>query len=436
MARAKTQIALLLPLLFLVFVGIGNIAAKPPSPVYHIYAGNTHAHTAYTWSHGEQFPTNGCAGIRVYGNVPGDSGAYAWNDGYVKTNGKCSAMYVINSWQIPSSDLTLRPDWQQVQGPPSRHFELAKAAGFDFYAVSDHSQEAAFMEGGDNNPAWIATKREAAQATDTNFVALAGFEFSENNGPGGTGHLNVINSDGILNALEPGNDLAHFYKWLEAAKANGNGPIVASFNHPDAEQYNNWDYRDPQVTDIITLLEVINSNSQIHYDGFLNALDKGWKVSPVSGLDNHGLTGINKDSSRTFVLATAKTKAAILEAMKNRRTYASLDKNIQCHYTVNGSTMGSTLTRPDTLNFDISISDPDTDNPNDKITKIDIVTDGGTVAQAYNPDPGYSVEWKPLLHDTANKFFFVRVWNAGGGDVPNPNPANPIAWLAPVWTGR
>ena len=100
----------------------------------------------------------------------------------------------------------------------------------------------------------------------------------------------------------------------------------------------------------------------------MNALDKGWKVSPVCGNDNHGLWGITHHTSRTFVLATNKSKAAILDAMKHRRTYASLDKNIQCRYTVNGAVMGSMLDRPTEFKFNIFISDPDTDNPKDKIT--------------------------------------------------------------------
>lgn len=372
----------------------------------------------------------------MYGNSAAFPNLYKWSDGYVRSNGKCAAMYVINSWQYPSSDITLKPNWENLQGPPSKHFELAKAAGFDFYTVSDHSQEAAFMPPTADNPAWLDTRASATKETDNGFVALAGFEFSENDSPGGVGHLNVINSEGILNALEPGNDLPHFYKWLESAKPNGEGPVVASFNHPDKDQYNDWAYRDPEVTNIITMLEVINSNNKIHYDAFINALDKGWKVAPVSGLDNHGLTGITKDESRTFVLARSKTKAAILDAMKNRRTYAALDTNIQCRYTVNGSIMGSTLNRPDSFAFDIAVSDPDTGNPNDKITKIDIVGNGGEVVQTYNPSPAYSVEWKPSVHDLSKSYFFVRVWNAGGGDAPGADPTKPVAWLAPVWTGR
>jgi hypothetical protein len=388
---------------------------NPPAPAYHIYAGNTHSHTVYTWSHGEQ-----------YGKVKPENGAKKAPGISVSPDGI----------QSPAKSRTPKPDWQKYQGPPSKHFALAKTSGYDFYAVTDHSQEAAFAPTSPTNEAWLTTKRQAAEATDPTFAAVTGFEYSENNGPGGVGHINVLNSAEYLNALAPGNDLPHLYKWLRAVPANGEGPVVASFNHPGAHQYNDWTYRDPGVTDIITLLEVINSDKATHYAAFVKALDAGWKVSPVSGGDNHGFYGIAHHASRTFVLATNKSKAAILEAMKQRRTYAALEKDIQCRYTVNGAIMGSTLARPDTFAFDITISDPDTDNPKHKITTIDIVKDGGVVAQSYHPAPAFSVHWSPTITDSTNKYFFVRVWNAGGGDAPGADPAKPVAWLAPVWTGR
>jgi len=408
------------------------LAQTPPE--YHIYAGSTHAHTMYTWSHGDQFAKGDCAGILVYAEKP--AGGFGWSDGYVQRQGKCPAIFVILGSQLPSPDMVVRPDWEKHQGPPAEHFKLAKAAGYDFYTVSDHSQEATFQPPGAENPAWLTTKRQAAEATSADFVALAGYEHSENDGPGGTGHINVINSAGMINALAPGIDLPYFYKWLKTAAANGAGPVVASFNHPAKDQYGDWANRDPQVTEIITMLEVINSNNKIHYEAFVRALDKGWKVAPVCGNDNHGTLAIARQTSRTFVLATAKTKAAILDAMKNRRTYASLDGHLQCRYTVNGAVMGSTLNHPSTLKFAISVSDPGTSDPKSKITKIDIVKDGGAVAQEYTPAPAYSVEWSPTIADSAARYFFVRVWTAGGGDAPGADPAKPVAWLAPVWTGR
>jgi len=99
--------------------------------------------------------------------------------------------------------------------------------------------------------------------------------------------------------------------------------------------------------------------------------------------------------------------------------------------------MGSTLAPASSYHFHIHISDPDTGKPEDKITKIDIVHDHGDVVQTYTPDmPSFDVDWSPVIADTSSHYFFVRVWNAGGGDAPGADPTKPIAWLAPVWTGR
>ena len=429
----RTLSALIFPIALFAASQISAQETNRASPVYHIYRGNTHSHTMLTWSHGAQLEKNDCRGILVFTSNIVDPTSSGWSKGYVSSD-RCPAIYVMDGLQYPGPQQVLRPDWRSVQGTPARHFELARHAGFDFYATTDHSQEAAFWPWGPDNKAWKETKDQAAAATDKDFVAIAGFEYSENDGPGGKGHINVFNADGIIDALAPGIDLPYFYKWLEHARPNGSGPIVASFNHPGQKLYNDFDYRDPKITDIITMFEVINSNVHLHYPGFIEALDKGWKVSPVSGLDNHGTAGIDKLKSRTFVLATAKTRDAILDAMKHRRTYASLDENIQCRYTVNGAIMGSTLDRASNFRFDIAISDPDTSNRNDKITKIDIVKDHGEVVKTYVPDaPAYSITWKPVIEDNSATYFLVRVWDAGGGDSPQPDASKPVAWLAPVW---
>jgi hypothetical protein len=54
------------------------------------------------------------------------------------------------------------------------------------------------------------------------------------------------------------------------------------------KSYNAFAFRDAQATQVISMLEVINSNQGIHYEAFVFALDKGWKVSPACGNDNHG----------------------------------------------------------------------------------------------------------------------------------------------------
>ena len=123
--------------------------------------------------------------------------------------------------------------------------------------------------------------------------------------------------------------------------------------------------------------------------------------------------------------------------MKNHRTYATLDKDLHCSYRVNGAVMGSTLDRPSQFKFDIAIDSTSTADPKNKITKIDIVKDGGAVVQTYTPEtPDYKVQWSPEIRDAASKYFFIRVWNDGGKRPAAIDLNAPVAWLAPVWTGR
>jgi hypothetical protein len=58
------------------------------------------------------------------------------------------------------------------------------------------------------------------------------------------------------------------------------------------------------------------------------------------------------------------------------------------------------------------------------------------VVEEHCPAPAHAVAWRPVIHDATNRYFFVRVWNAGGGDAAGAKPDKPVAWLAPVWTGR
>jgi hypothetical protein len=98
--------------------------------------------------------------------------------------------------------------------------------------------------------------------------------------------------------------------------------------------------------------------------------------------------------------------------------------------------MGSTLHRETTFKFDILIADPDSSDPKQRITKIDLVKDSGAVVQQHEPAPGHSIRWTPVIEDATAKYFFVRVYTAGGGEAAGADRAKPMAWIAPVWTGR
>jgi hypothetical protein len=348
------------------------VTYTPPGTSFNIYRGNTHSHTTYTSSHGEVPPDN---------------------------------------------------------GPPSEHHSRAKAAGYDFYITTDHSQEVAFDPTSATNTAWVATKNQAAAASDSTYLGLAGYEHSENNGPGGTGHINVINTNSYLDALESGVDLPALYSWLATVAPNGTGmPIVASFNHPSPSSYNSFGQRTAAATDIITLLEVINSNNGIHEDAYRAANNAGWKVGPTCGNDNHGFWGITNHNSRVGVLAASRSKLDILSAMKARRTFVSTDKNAALHFTANGVIMGSTLSSPSTITFVVTASDPDTGDANDRLTLIQIV-DPNNVVVASTTISTYNTVWtSPAVSVSGKKYFYVRARNVGSG-------TSTMAWTAPIWTG-
>src|SRR5438045_2018102 len=92
--------------------------ANPSPDDYQIFSGSTHAHTQFTWSHGEQW--GGAAG-------GGDEA-------------KQPMRHTPEGVQLPPASAKVKENWQQFQGPPAEHFARAKATGlYDFYVVSDHS---------------------------------------------------------------------------------------------------------------------------------------------------------------------------------------------------------------------------------------------------------------------------------------------------------
>ena len=208
---------------------------------------------------------------------------------------------------------SLHSDGQET---PADHYRQAKAAGYDFYAVTDH---ALAKYPNFTAQSYEETKRQADQCTDSTFVAVAGFEFSENDGPGGKGHLNALNTAGYLDATGPKANLPAFYDWLVK---NHTPTVAASYNHPGEDSYNGFDYLTPERGNEITMFEVINSGN-LHYRAFLAALAKGWRIAPIAGNDSHGTWRITRHFYRTGVLAPSLTRDNLMQAMRARRVYCT-----------------------------------------------------------------------------------------------------------------
>lgn len=294
------------------------------------------------------------------------------------------------------------------------HFREAKQNGYDFYCVTDHSQYDTFTAA-----SWADTKAQAGKFTDATFVGICGYEHSENDGPDGTGHMNVYNTESYLSALAPKVSIEYFHNWLTLPEQAG---AVVCFNHPQVNAYNNFHCYNPAVMSHIRVIELINGNGS-KYPAFVNALSLGWKVSPVAGCDNHGWQGIAKWTVRTGLWAKNLTYDGIIDAMRTRRTYATYDRNLSVAYTVNGKMMGSEIKTAGAYKFDIRVSDPDTDDRQGVITRIEIVGENGNVVKTSEFD-AHEVNWKVSVPKGQN-YYYVLVYNAAG--------KHPVAYAAPVW---
>jgi hypothetical protein len=133
-------------------------------------------------------------------------------------------------------DLHNHTSYSDGSGTPEQALAAGEAAGFDFMAISDHSYAIDDTE-------WLDTLAAVDAATDSDFVALRGFEYTQ----GAEGHINVYNTvrhavrtntgcdycDYTPN-LEAGSTVQGFYEWVTISGTIGldASGTVLQFNHP------------------------------------------------------------------------------------------------------------------------------------------------------------------------------------------------------------
>jgi hypothetical protein len=412
-----------------------------PLSHYNIYRGNSHSHTIFTWTHGAHRETP----ITDLG----------------------SPTEFHPDWNIPSGvdwrdhkTISFNPeDYTNRQGIPDNHFKLAIENGYDFYAITDHTQEPTLQPVSRDNPFWQATIKAAKKFNDyPDFVALSGFEYSRNTtADGGAGHINVINSSHYVNAdhgqrgpalpwPEANWSIPQFYNWLKTIQTPPEFPgvVVVGFNHPAPDQYNDWDHIDDEIADLISTFEIHTNYNQIRWQAYIRALNKGWKVSPIGVHDNHGIDVIiNPDGPPpTFVVATELTKQSITCALRQRRTFASWIEGVELKYSVNDFIMGSTLESSDIFSFHIEIKTRPFQHK-ERVRRIQILRDHSrgeddveVLAEALFDGEKDEIVWKPVIRDSTAGYFLLRIHHTKDlSDDGNFSPHGSTI-SAPVWTGR
>ena len=254
---------------------------------------------------------------------------------------------------------------------PADAFAYARERGLDFLMTSEHNH---MYDGSDGaNPAasagaaralyqsGLAAARAFADA-HPGFVPLYGLEWGVISRGG---HINILNadellgwehdSDGVLLAdtLTPRGDYAGLYTLMK------NRGWIGQFNHPAwrGQFYANGRAfgHTPDGDEAMALCEVLNSTAfstntteseprRSSYEGACNqVLEAGFHVAFSSNQDNHCANWGASYTNRTAVLlpqGVPLNAASLLDAIRARRVFATMDKSSQLVFIANGHMMG------------------------------------------------------------------------------------------------
>jgi hypothetical protein len=305
----------------------------------------------------------------------------------------------------------------------------------DFLAVTEHNHVSAGMSLA-NYP--LLKNQCAAANDDGNFVAIFGQEW----GLASNGHVNVFEAptlfgwdSGQYDVFVDQTDYAGLYSAV-AANPPASYPPIAEFCHPASGDFNSL-----QVTNdgksVVHLMALVNGPAQstatdesdignTNFDGqFQQALREGFRVSPTADQDNHNATWGASTQSRTAVLAHAKTKSEILNAMAARRTYATQDHNTVVQFSADGHAMGEAFNSSQGIRIAARVTDPD---PGDAVAKIELfrgITGVSSATLIAQNSGSNTFQWRELENLAADTeaHYYLRIHMAD----------NQTIWTGPVY---
>ena len=327
---------------------------------------------------------------------------------------------------------------------------LPGSANVDFVAFTDHSNY--FDQSGAANPEgalydmglateysqgrWNEFKSKVAafNGSQSDIVALGGFEMTWSGGPG---HINTFNTPGIvsrnnstLNNKTSDAGMKAYYALLSQSEGAAS---ISQFNHPGSTfgTFSDFAYYDAMIDSRIFLVEVGNGEGQVgaggyypSYEYYTMALDKGWHVAPTNNQDNHKGKWGNANDARDVIYTDDFSEQGLYEAIRNMRVYATEDKNLEITYSVNGLPLGSSISEvPGSLDLAVTVYDPDT---SDSISKVEVIVNSGKTIHTWNDPADLASGSLSVTLSPDYSYYYIRV-TEGDGD---------LAVTAPVWVGE
>jgi hypothetical protein len=297
---------------------------------------------------------------------------------------------------------------------PDDHYRYSRdVCRYDFLGISDHASHTS-----DYNW-WRLQKLADLYYTPGDFTTLFGVEW---NGPEGhknvmspSRHLPLIATTGVApNALT---------LWDELAKSGVPAitiPHSSSLPGQDAD----WSKHDPRFERLVEIFQACRGSFEgkgaprqfpdATLDGqhVQDALAKGYRLGIICSTD-HGY-----GASYACVYAKENTRAAVFDALQDRRTYGSTAYGIIVDFNVNGVMMGRDVKRSD---GNVIVSGYV--RGNSKLDRVQILKDN-TVVHEWTPSGDeQKLDWRDPDPGTGLHWYYLRVIQED----------DEMAWSSPNW---
>lgn len=356
-------------------------------------------------------------------------------------------------------------------GTPDEAYAAARSAGMDFLAITEHNHRKGDGSGARRDDKLIAAEphlyrglptslvESAVRANDPGrFVAIFGQEISTIKSGN---HINAFGiTEVISEAAVPNGDVAALLIWMQNNLDDSNQSALLQFNHPRDPKRNLQDYGrddfadgdwvaklDPQVE----LIEVINGKAlrdgvnlpiETHESEYLEYLNLGFHIGPSVGHDNHWRNWGRSTDARVGVIANELTKAAIMAALRARRTIASEDRNLKVIFRAGeaiGGDIIAVLPEGSMLPLTVEIFDPD--EPEARY-RIDVLSDHPGGERARREIESFKIEGNTagryqldgILAAAPGQFVLLRITQTSllEGDEDHEESKDRV-WTAPIW---
>jgi trimeric autotransporter adhesin len=155
-------------------------------------------------------------------------------------------------------------------------------------------------------------------------------------------------------------------------------------------------------------------------------LAKGYHLGPTIDHDNHYTTFGRTTYSRTAIIATANTKAALTAAMRNMNFYATQDCDTKVDFTVNAKIMGNIFTDRYAPNISVTLTDVSSSTAGAIIRVMYGAPGSGVLPVKIDSAIGSSLTFTDLnLANLATGYYYIDITNGSSRIV-----------TAPVWYTR